>query len=271
MLDERRPPEELLHVAAHQRHARRAADRDDLVDVGRLQARVLQRLPARPAGALDEVAHQRLELVARDRARHPTSRPACASSTSVRVASDSARFARSAIAEHLGADLRVRAQRLGQLARAADRRGARRCRRRRDACRRSSPAPRRRRARSLQDRDVEGAAAEVVHRDRALGALVRDRTPARPRSARSPAGAPRGRRAGPRPCVAWRWLSLKYAGTVMTACETGLAERGLGPALQLAQNVRRDLGRRDLAARDREADDALASPRRSDSAADPPR
>ena len=238
MSHERRAAEELLHVPPHERHARRAADRDDLVDVGRLRARrPCSAWRHGPTRALDEVAHQRLELVARDRALRPDAPSGVASSTSRprRVRQRALRALRHR--QHLGADLRVRRAAPRAARPAAGRRGARRCRRRRAGCRRSVASTSKTPRAQLQDRDVEGAAAEVVDRDRALGALVRDRRPARPRSARSPGGAPRGRRAGRRPCVAWRWLSLKYAGTVMTACETGLAERRLGPALELAEHV----------------------------------
>jgi hypothetical protein len=71
----------------------------------------------------------------------------------------------------------------------------------------------------LEDRDVERAAAEVVHRDRLVLLLVE--AVGERRSGRlvddartsSPAILPAS-------FVAWRWVSLKYAGTVMTASET---------------------------------------------------
>jgi hypothetical protein len=71
----------------------------------------------------------------------------------------------------------------------------------------------------LEDRDVEGAAAEVVHGDELVlllveavregrgGGLVDDARTL------SPAILPAS-------LVAWRWLSLKYAGTVITASVT---------------------------------------------------
>ena len=49
------------------RHARHAADHDDLVDVGRLQLGVGQRLQHRAAALLDQVIDQLLELRARQR------------------------------------------------------------------------------------------------------------------------------------------------------------------------------------------------------------
>ena len=45
----------------------------------------------------------------------------------------------------------------------------------------------------------------------------------------------------PASLVAWRWASLKYAGTVMTASRDLLAEVGLGVALELHQHPRGDL------------------------------
>ena len=52
----------------------------------------------------------------------------------------------------------------------------------------------------------------------------------------------------PASLVAWRWSSLKYAGTVMTAAVDRVAEVGLGVGLQLLQDHRADLGRRVLLA-----------------------
>ena len=54
--------EELLDDFLHLRHAGHAADQNHLVDLGRRQASVLQRLAARLDRALDEVVDQRLEL-----------------------------------------------------------------------------------------------------------------------------------------------------------------------------------------------------------------
>ena len=54
--------EEVLHRLDHFRHARHAADENDLVDLGGLQAGVLQRVLARPDGLLDEIVDQALEL-----------------------------------------------------------------------------------------------------------------------------------------------------------------------------------------------------------------
>ena len=58
--------EELLHDLLHLRHAGHAADQDDLVDLGRREAGVLERLAAGLDGALDQVVDQRLELGARE-------------------------------------------------------------------------------------------------------------------------------------------------------------------------------------------------------------
>ena len=48
----------------------------------------------------------------------------------------------------------------------------------------------------------------------------------------------------PASLVAWRWASLKYAGTVTTASIDGLTEVGLRVALELLQDERADLLRR---------------------------
>ncbi len=48
--------DQVLDLLLHGRHARHAADQDHLVDVGRLQARVGERLLGRADGALDQVA-----------------------------------------------------------------------------------------------------------------------------------------------------------------------------------------------------------------------
>jgi hypothetical protein len=53
-----------------ERHARHAADQDDLVDVARLHAGVGERLPHRLQRAVDEVADELLELRARQRDVH---------------------------------------------------------------------------------------------------------------------------------------------------------------------------------------------------------
>ena len=45
--------------------------------------------------------------------------------------------------------------------------------------------------------------------------------------------------------MAWLWASLKYAGTVITAFVTGLAERGFGVLLQLPQDESGDFRRRE--------------------------
>ena len=55
-------PEEVLHRLDHLRHAGHAADEDDLVDLAGRKARVLERQLARLDGALDELLDQRLEL-----------------------------------------------------------------------------------------------------------------------------------------------------------------------------------------------------------------
>ena len=58
--------EELLHDLLHLRHAGHAADEDDLVDLARRQAGILERLLAGLDGALDQVVDQALELGARE-------------------------------------------------------------------------------------------------------------------------------------------------------------------------------------------------------------
>ena len=67
--------EELLHDLLHLGHAGHAADEDDLVDLARRQAGVLQRLAAGLDRALDEVVDQRLELGARQLQRRDASGP----------------------------------------------------------------------------------------------------------------------------------------------------------------------------------------------------
>ncbi|EIL99176.1 putative NAD-specific glutamate dehydrogenase [Rhodanobacter thiooxydans LCS2] len=54
--------EEVLHRLLHLRHAGLAADQDHVVDVGHAQAGVVQRGAARLDGALDQVFHQRFQL-----------------------------------------------------------------------------------------------------------------------------------------------------------------------------------------------------------------
>ena len=54
--------EQLLHHLLDLRHAGHAADQDHFVDLGRAEAGVLQRLPARFDRLLHEVVDQRLEL-----------------------------------------------------------------------------------------------------------------------------------------------------------------------------------------------------------------
>ncbi len=59
--------EELLHDLLHLRHARRAADQNDLVDLLGIEAGVLERLLHRRDGPLDQIVHELLELGARER------------------------------------------------------------------------------------------------------------------------------------------------------------------------------------------------------------
>ena len=59
--------EVVLHDFLDLRNARRAADENDLVDVLRLEAGVLERLLHRLERALDQVVHELLELGARER------------------------------------------------------------------------------------------------------------------------------------------------------------------------------------------------------------
>ena len=58
--------DELLHLRLHRGHAGHAADEDDVLDVGRREARVRQRLLRRPDGALEQVVRQLVELRARE-------------------------------------------------------------------------------------------------------------------------------------------------------------------------------------------------------------
>ena len=58
--------EEGLHRLDHFRHARHAADQHDFLDLGGLQAGVLQRVGAGADGLLDEIVHQALELGPRE-------------------------------------------------------------------------------------------------------------------------------------------------------------------------------------------------------------
>ncbi|GAD60122.1 hypothetical protein MBEBAB_2372 [Brevundimonas abyssalis TAR-001] len=62
----RLPAEEGLHGLLHLGHAGHAADQNDLVDVRGLEARVLEGLLARLDAALDQVVHQGFELGARE-------------------------------------------------------------------------------------------------------------------------------------------------------------------------------------------------------------
>ena len=59
--------EHLLDRLDDGRHARLAADEDDLVDVGRLEAGVLERGLDRTAGPVDEIGDEILQLGARER------------------------------------------------------------------------------------------------------------------------------------------------------------------------------------------------------------
>ena len=54
--------EQLLHDFLYLRHAGHAADQNHFADLGSGETRILQRLPARLDGLLDEVVDQRLEL-----------------------------------------------------------------------------------------------------------------------------------------------------------------------------------------------------------------
>ena len=91
----------------------------------------------------------------------------------------------------------------------------------------------------LEDGDVEGAAAEVVDREECPGCPCPARRPAPPRSARSSSRSTSSPASRPASLVACRWASSKYAGTVMTACSTLPVKRGLRPALERAEDLRR--------------------------------
>ena len=121
-------------------------------------------------------------------------------------------------------------------------------------------------AAELQDGDVEGAAAEVVDRDRALVGPVE---PVRQRG--------RGRlvhetqhlepREPPRVLGCLALAVVEVGGDGDDRLGDRVAERALGPPLELAQDVRRDLGRRHRAAADGEPDNPLASLREAIAAA----
>ena len=72
----------------------------------------------------------------------------------------------------------------------------------------------------LEDRDVEGAAAEVVDGDLLVLLLVEAVGERRRGRLVDDALDVRGPAISPASLVAWRWASLKYAGTVMTASVT---------------------------------------------------
>ena len=209
-VDERRPAEELLPCAGAP--AARASSR-------RPRPPPRRRPASRPA-SLSACRHGPAVRSTRSRTSASNSSRVIARRTStpvrqwrarprVRGASDSARFARSAIASTWARTCGCVAQRRGQLRQQQIARAARRGRRRRGACRRWSPAPRRRRRAASGSRRRRCRRRGRRPRSMPSALLVRGRRPARPRSARSRAAAPRGRRAGRRPCVAWRWLSLK--------------------------------------------------------------
>ena len=61
-----RAAEQFAHKLAHQRHPRLAADKDDLIQILRLQFRVRQRAQAMRPGAGDDVARQIFQLGARE-------------------------------------------------------------------------------------------------------------------------------------------------------------------------------------------------------------
>ena len=180
-------PNSSLDQAAHQRDARRPADQHDLVDLRRLEARVGERLAARPERALDDRPDERLELAR-----------ACM---------------RCRCRRHAGiVDVGSRLVALGQIPlRLDDGLADRLDRLRRGPAESATPSPSRPSTRSRQqqidvvaaevrvavgrqhledavldaeDRDVERAAAEVVDRDRRRRAACRGRRRATPRSAR---------------------------------------------------------------------------------------
>ena len=200
-VDERRPPEQLLHVArAPAACASTPPTATTSSTSAGVEAGVLERLPARagrcarPDRATSASNSSRVTIAADRRSRRGV---ASSSVVCRRVRQRALRALRHG--EHLGAHLRVRPRRpsgssaseqLGE-ARvevvAAEPRVAAGRQHLEDA------------ALELQDRDVEGAAAEVVDRDGALGVLVEPVGERRPRSARSRGAAPRARRAGRRP------------------------------------------------------------------------
>ena len=179
---DRRSPEELLDLARHHGHPRRAADQDDAIELPRGGAGRVERLLADAERPLDERQRRPLELGARHpeaprvrsrRARRAPGRPrrACASSRD-----DSARFISSA-------RIRSRANTIGCA------RASKRCFFSRSSAMRSatttsmsSPpsavSPGRREhlehvARQVEERHVERAAAEVVDGDALLRLALR--------------------------------------------------------------------------------------------------
>ena len=251
-VDQRRPAEDLVDLAADERDARRAAHRDDLADVTGLDARVLERLAARRDGARDDVADQALELF-------PADGGAGLAADLGQLERDLGPLDRGELllgAFGGGARPRPHGRPRGELRRqlGEDHLGQPRVE---VVAAKTGVAVRGQHledpAAELQDGDVEGAAPEVVDRDRPLLALV------------EPVGERRRGRlvheaqhleACEPPGVLGR-LALAVV-EVRRHRDHGLAdgapERVLGPALELAQDERRHLGRRHLTALDHETD-----------------
>ena len=248
---ERRAAEDGLHLAAHEGDARRAANGDDAPDVLGPEPGVLERLAAGAGGALDEILHQRLELRPRDR----TARGAEHDLRPLGVAERPLDVLRRR--PRPGAHVGAAPLRLGQLGQhelgqalvevvAPEVRVA--------ARRQHLEHP----GTEAQDGDVEGAAAQVVDRDHAFVLLVeavgeRGRGGLVHQTQHLEAGEPPG-------------IARRLALAVVEVGRHGddrladrLAERRLGPALELAQDVGRDLRRRHLAALDHQAHDAPAA------------
>ena len=209
-------PKNSATARADLRHPRRAADQHDALDVGGREPGVAQRALDRPQRLRDEV---RGDLGERRR-RQRRARPSSPSDSVAMIGADVVqRQVLLRLARLHQQQPRVRGRQRRQLRRldASSRTRDDRSRRRPAPSRRSSPALRTRRATSLQDRDVERAAAQVVDGVRCLRPRCRGRRRSPPPSARSAGAA----RSSPASCaaslVACRCASSKYAGTVTTA------------------------------------------------------
>ena len=221
--------EEVLHRLDHFRHARHAADENHLVDLGSLQTGVLQCVLAGADGLLDEVIDQVLSLARVSfmvRCFGPVlSAVMKGRLISVCVVDDNSILAFSAASfSRCSASLSPRRSmpKLLELIGEIVDEGACRNPRRRGRYRHWSSTPWNTPSPIFEDRDIEGAAAEVVDGDGLALFLLVEAVSERGRGQLSlmicrtffdPAISAAS-------LVAWRWASLKSAGTVMTACST---------------------------------------------------